>query len=91
MKVEDVPTDWIHSLVVVVLHAVAKRTTHGSITLEEAIMSVKSLDKYFAAVNVAKGYLQVELMEEASWLTVFLSPFGYRFLRMPSRPPRPKS
>ncbi|QQP37755.1 Uncharacterized protein FKW44_018142 [Caligus rogercresseyi] len=97
-KVGDVPTEWCHPIVVVAkpnnkirlttdlsrLNSQVLRTTHPSKTPANAVSSFSPKDKYFAKLDLVKGYWQMPLAKESQDLTTFITPFGrFKYLRSP--------
>ena len=85
------PTDRISSMIAAIrlcidphyLHLALKRS-HYPLPVIEEILPELSKAKVFSKVDLKEGFLQVELDEESSKLTVFQTPWGrYRFHRMP--------
>ncbi|XP_059092245.1 uncharacterized protein LOC131887632 [Tigriopus californicus] len=96
--VGDDPTEWCHPIVVVPkgdgdvricvdltrLNTEVKRSVHPIKTPAEAISGFNHGQKYFAKLDLVKGYWQMPLAEESQHLTTFLTPFGkFKFLRSP--------
>ena len=94
---EGRPTEWVNNLVYQKkpngklricldpkdLNKAIKRKHHITPTLEE-IMPQLNGAKYFSTLDAKRGYWNVTLDEESSFLTTFNSPFGrHRFLCMP--------
>ena len=94
---EGQPTDWVDSLVYQRkkngklricldpkdLNKAIKRDYHVTRTVEEILPKLNGA-QYFSILDAKCGYWNVELDEESSFLTTFISPFGrYRLLRMP--------
>ena len=97
-KVGDVATEWCHPIVVVPkpdgkirlcvdltkLNTEVQRTSYHTKTPQEAISSFNKNDKYFACLDMTKGYWQMPLHEESQHLTTFITCFGrYKYLRCP--------
>ncbi|QQP58118.1 Uncharacterized protein FKW44_003332 [Caligus rogercresseyi] len=97
-KVGDVPTEWCHPIVVVAkpnnkirlttdlsrLNSQVLRTTHPSKTPANAVSSFSPKDKYFAKLDLVKGYWQMPLAKESQDLKTFITPFGrFKYLRFP--------
>ena len=62
----------------------ALKRSHYPLPVKEEILPKLSKAKVFSKVDLKEGFLQVELDEESSKLTVFQTPWGrYRFHRMP--------
>ena len=62
----------------------ALKRSHYPLPIIEEILPELSKAKVFSKVDLKEGFLQVELDEESSQLTVFHTPWGrYRFHRMP--------
>ena len=91
------PTDWVSSMIAAKkpdgdirlcndphhLNITLKRS-HYPLPVIEEILPELSKAKVFSKVDLKEGFLQVELDEESSKLTVFQTPWGrYRFHRMP--------
>ena len=91
------PTDWVSSMIAAkkpdgnirlcidphYLNLALKRS-HYPLPVIEEILPELSKAKVFSKVDLKEGFLQVELDEESSKLTVFQTPWGrYRFHRMP--------
>ena len=91
------PTDWVSSMIAAkkpdgnirlcidphYLNLALKRS-HYPLPVIEEILPELSKAKVFTKVDLKEGFLQVELDEESSKLTVFQTPWGrYRFHRMP--------
>ena len=91
------PTDWVSSMIAAkkpdgnirlcidphYLNLALKRS-HYPLPIIEEILPELSKAKVFSKVDLKEGFLQVELDEESSQLTVFQTPWGrYRFHRMP--------
>ncbi len=96
--VGDVPTPWLSPMVAVAkpcggvrvcvdytkLNAATKPTYHPALTPQDAVSQIPSDAQFFAKIDLRKGYWQMGLTEEASWLTTFATPWGkFRFLRAP--------
>ena len=91
------PTDWVSSMIAAKKPGgnirlcidphylnVALKRGHYPLPVIEEILSELSKAKVFSKVDLKEGFLQVELDEESSKLTVFQTPWGrYRFHRMP--------
>ena len=59
------------------------REYHPMTTLEDVITRTDG-SKFFTVLDAYKGYFQIELDEESSYLTTFSTPFGrYRYKRLP--------
>ena len=59
------------------------REYHPMTTLEDVITRTDG-SKFFTVLAAYKGYFQIELDEESSYLTTFSTPFGrYRYKRLP--------
>ena len=91
------PTNWVSSMIAAkkadgnirlcidphYLNLALKRSYYPLPVIEE-ILPELSKAKVFSKVDLKEGFLQVELDEESSKLTVFQTPWGcYRFHRMP--------
>ena len=91
------PTDWVSSIFAAkkpdgnirlcinphYLNLALKRS-HYPLPVIEEILPELSKAKVFSKVDLKEGFLQFELDEESSKLTVFQTPWGrYRFQRMP--------
>ena len=91
------PTDWVSSMIAAkkpdgnirlcidphYLNLALKRS-HYPLPVIEEILPELSKAKVFSKVDLKEGFLQVELDEETSKLTVFQTLWGrYRFHRMP--------
>ena len=90
-------TDWVSSMIAAkkpdgnirlcidphYLNLALKRS-HYPLPIIEEILPELSKAKVFSQVDLKEGFLQVELDEESTQLTVFQTPWGrYRFHRMP--------
>ena len=91
------PTDWVSSMIAAkrpdanirlcidphCLNLALKRS-HYPLSVIEEILPELSKAKVFSKVDLKEGFLQVELDEDSSKLTVFQTPWGlYCFHRMP--------
>ena len=91
------PTDWVSSMIATkkpdgdirlcidphYLNLALKRSYYPLPVIEE-ILPELSKAKVFSKVDLKEGFLQVELNEDSSKLTVFQTPWGrYRFHRIP--------
>ena len=96
VKVEE-PTEWVNSLVIVEkpngdlrlcldpreLNKVLKREHFQLPTFEEISTRIAGAE-YYTKLDANKGYWQIQLSEESSFLTTMNTPYGrYRFTRMP--------
>ena len=91
------PTDWVSSMIAakkpdgnirlsIDPHYLnpALKGSHYPLSVIEKILPELSKAKVFSKVDLKEGFLQVELDEESSRLTVFQTPWGrYRFHTMP--------
>ena len=92
------PTDWVSSMIAAkkpdgnirlcidphYLNLALKRSHYPFPVIEEILPFEISKAKVFSKVDLKEGFLQVELDEESSKLTVFQTPWErYRFHRMP--------
>ena len=97
LKPVDEPTDWVFSLVATQkqsgkvqvcidpqqLNQALKRQYYPIPVIEEILPEV-SKARVFTKADLKDGFLQVQLDEESSKLTIFQTPWGrYRWLRMP--------
>lgn len=91
------PTEWVNAFVLVKkpdnsvricldprkLNKALKRE-HYKIPAFEEIISKFNGAKVFSVLDAAKGFFQIKLSTESSYLTTFNTPYGrYRYLRMP--------
>ena len=90
------PTNWVSNLVIVKkenklricldpkdLNRAIIRPIYPAKTIDE-ITPKLSKAKIFSVLDANKGFWQIELDDESSYLTTFNTPFGrYRWLRMP--------
>ena len=66
------------------LNPFVRRPVHPFPTTEEILQQVLPTSRFFAKLDAVQGYFQIELDEESSYLTTFLTPWGrYRYLRAP--------
>ncbi len=94
---EESPTDWVSSVVTVKkksgdlrvcldprdLNRAIKRE-HYKLPSREEILARLSGAKVFSKLDAASGFWQLQLDDESSKLTTFITPFGrYRYLRLP--------
>ena len=94
---EEEPTDWVSSLVVTEkpngklcvcidpqhLNRALKRSHYPLPVIEDILPELTDV-KVFSKADLKDGFLQIQLDEEASKLTMFQTPWGrYRYLRMP--------
>lgn len=98
VPVGDVPTEWCHPVVIVPkpngelrfcvdltkLNAQVLRTIHHTKTPAEAVGGFLPTDRYFAKIDLMKGYWQMPLHPDVQDLTTFITMFWrYKFLRSP--------
>ncbi|XP_059091030.1 uncharacterized protein K02A2.6-like [Tigriopus californicus] len=96
--VSDEVTKWCHPIVPVSksngdvrlcvdltqLNTEVKRSIHPTKTPVQAIAGFTPDQRFFAKLDLVKGYWQMHLAEESQHLTTFLTPFGkFKFLRSP--------
>ena len=66
------------------LNRYVKRPLHPFKSAKDIINSIGPRAKWFAVIDCVAGYWQLELDEDSSWLTCFLTQWGvYRYLRTP--------
>lgn len=98
LKLGDIPTEWCHPVVIVPkpngdirfcvdftkLNTEVDRTLRHTKTPAEAVSGFKPKDKYFAKLDLVKGYWQMPLHPESQLLTTFITIGGrYCFLDLP--------
>ena len=95
----DVPTEWCHPTQVVwkqdgnvritadltKLNAQVKRSTHPTLTPQQAVRGFKASNKFFCKMDLLKGYWQMALDEESQKYTTSICPIEgkYVWLRSP--------
>jgi len=97
-KLDDTPTEWCHPVVIAPkpngdirfcvdltkLNTEVIPSSHHTKTPAEAISGFSPEDKYFAKLDLVKGYWQMPLAKESQALTTFITAYGrYKFLRSP--------
>jgi len=90
-------TDWVHPIVNVLKPDGSLRICldptelnknikqeHFSLPTPTEIFAKLSKSRVFTTLDAKSGFLQLELDQDSSYLTTFVTPFGrYRFLRLP--------
>jgi hypothetical protein len=66
------------------INSFINRTVHPFPSPRDVVKNIKPESQWFCSLDALSGYYQIQLDEESSFLTTFLSPQGrFRFLRAP--------